>query len=173
VDPGLTVLRVRSMAEQVGLNFRVNRLLADLTAAYGLLALALASLGLYGVTAYGVSRPTPRDRCPVGPRGHAFRCRAGSAHCARACKPALGLAVGVPLAWLASGTLRALLYGVEVRNPAVLTLAALALGASTIAAAYFPARRASAVNPPRRSGQRRNRQATLLKHGDLKSPRRR
>lgn len=58
VDPDLAVVRVLSMSRQVGLNFGVNRLLARLAAAYGLLALAVAALGLYGVTAYEVVRRT-------------------------------------------------------------------------------------------------------------------
>jgi predicted permease len=145
-DPGVAVLRVRSLAQQVGLNFRVNRLLADLTAAYGLLALALASLGLYGVTAYGVSR----RRREIGVRlalGATPSSVVREVLVRAGLETGVGLVVGLPLAWLASGTLRALLYGVEVRNPAVLALAALALGTSTIMAAFFPARRASAVNP--------------------------
>src|SRR5262249_10679009 len=58
IDPDLTVIRVLPMATQVSLNFRLNRLMARLTAAYGLLALVVAALGLYGVTAYAVARRT-------------------------------------------------------------------------------------------------------------------
>ena len=58
IDPDLTVVRVLSMPTQVSLNFRLNRLMARLTAAYGLLALVVAAVGLYGVMAYTVARRT-------------------------------------------------------------------------------------------------------------------
>src|SRR5204862_1142882 len=58
IDPDMAVVRVLPMTVQVGLNFQVNRLMARLTGAYGLLALAVAALGLYGVTAYSVARRT-------------------------------------------------------------------------------------------------------------------
>ena len=58
VNPDLNILRVLPMTAQVSANFRIERLLAWLTSIYGALALALASLGLYGVTAFSTSQRT-------------------------------------------------------------------------------------------------------------------
>jgi hypothetical protein len=52
IDPNLTVLKVRSFGEQVSVNFNQERLLARLTGLFGLLALLVATVGLYGITAY-------------------------------------------------------------------------------------------------------------------------
>src|SRR6185295_14727725 len=58
VDPNLTILRVIPMDEQLARNFNQQRLVARLTSLYGLLALTLASVGLYGVATYSVARRT-------------------------------------------------------------------------------------------------------------------
>jgi predicted permease len=146
VDPNLTVVRLRAMADQVGVNFRLNRLMARLTTAYGLLAMALASLGLYGVTAYGVAR----RRREIGVR---LALGAKPARIVREIvrgaiiQAGVGLLIGVAFALLAANTMATLLYGVTARNPVVPTVAALVLLASAALAALVPARRAAAVNP--------------------------
>jgi ABC-type antimicrobial peptide transport system permease subunit len=148
VHPDLTVTRVTPMSEQIGGNFRTNRLLAALAATYGGLALALASLGLYGVTAYGVSRRLPEIgvRMALGAsRGHIV---------AQIVRGALlqtltGLAIGVPLALAAGGALTAQLFDVNARDPVVLAVAALALVVTAGLAALIPARRAASVDPTR------------------------
>ena len=65
VDANLNVMRIVTLPTQVSSNFRLERLMARLTSVYGLLALALASLGVHGVIAYAVSHH-PRDRRPSG-----------------------------------------------------------------------------------------------------------
>jgi predicted permease len=146
VDPNLPVVRVLSMADQVALNLRVNRLMARLTAAYGLLALALASLGLYGVTAHGVARRTREIgiRMALG----ADRSRVvGDVLRGAILQTGAGLVIGVPAALAASGTVATLLYGVEPHDPVIFGTAALALVVSATLAALLPARRAAAVDP--------------------------
>ena len=148
VTPDVTVVRVVPMADQVAGNFRLNKLLSGLTSAYGLLALALAFLGLYAVTSFTVARRTREigirmalgaDRSRVirdvvrGALGHTL----------------LGLVVGVPAALLSTGTIAALLYSVRPRDPLVISGAALILVLSAIVAAVVPARRAAAVDPTR------------------------
>ncbi|HXT70600.1 MAG TPA: ADOP family duplicated permease [Vicinamibacterales bacterium] len=155
VDPAIAVVRLVPLADQVSVNFRVNRLMATLTGAYGLLALALASLGLYGVTAYGVAKRTREigirmalgaDRTIVVRdvlRGALTQTGAGLL---------LGIPAAlfaVPPALAATGTTAGPLYGIDARDPTVLTVAALVLIGSAAAAAIIPARRAAAIDPTR------------------------
>jgi ABC-type antimicrobial peptide transport system permease subunit len=108
--------------------------------------MALASLGLYGVTAYGVAR----RRREIGVR---LALGAKPARIVREIvggaiiQAGVGLLIGVPFAMIAANTMATLLYGVTARNPVVLILAALVLLASAALAALVPARRAAAVNP--------------------------
>jgi macrolide transport system ATP-binding/permease protein len=146
IDPGMNVLRVRSMDQQISFSFRVNRLMSTLTAAYGLLALALASLGLYGVTAYGVSRRRREIGVRMALGAEPGRVVLGVIRSATL-QTAVGLAIGIPIALLSGNAVATLLYGVEPRDPVVLSSAALALLVSAVLAAVVPARRAAAVNP--------------------------
>jgi ABC-type antimicrobial peptide transport system permease subunit len=148
VDPALAVTRVMPMAVQIAGNFTMNRLMARLTSAYGLLALALASLGLYAVTAYSVSRRTREIgiRMALGAdRRRIIRDVVGSAmgH------TTIGLVVGVPVALLLAGAIGTQLYDIQPRNPVVLAGAAVMLILCAVAAAVGPARRASRVDPTR------------------------
>lgn len=146
VDPNLTLVRLMSMDTQVAGNFRMNRLLARLTSAYGLLALALATLGLYAVTAYNVSR----RRREIGVR---MALGADRAQVIRevvrgaVMQVVIGLAIGVPAALAASGAVAAQLYGVTSRDPWILTAAVVVLLASGVASAAIPARRAASLSP--------------------------
>jgi ABC-type antimicrobial peptide transport system permease subunit len=146
VDPDLNVIRVLPMALQVSANFRLERLMAQLTSIYGVLALALASLGLYGVTAYGVSLRTRE----IGVR---MALGAGRGRVIRTCirgpllQTGAGLVIGAIAALLMGRALRTQLYGVGGVDPAVLGVAILTLALSAIAATALPARRAASVNP--------------------------
>jgi ABC-type antimicrobial peptide transport system permease subunit len=144
--PDLTLIRMIPMREQVSGNFGLNRLLARLTSAYGVLALALATLGVYGVTAYGVAQ---RKR-EIGIR-MALGARPGrvTSDVLRGAlgQTILGLLIGVPAALGAVSVVSTFLYQVEARDPRVLITAMLVLVASAIAAGVAPARRASRINP--------------------------
>jgi predicted permease len=148
VDPDLTVIRVVTLASQVSENFSLDRLMARLTSFYGLLALALASLGLYGVTAHAVAR---RAR-EIGVR---MALGADAARIVRTmiagplAQTALGLAIGVPLALAAGRALGSQLYDVGAYDPVILGAAAAVLVASAGLAAALPARRAATVDPAR------------------------
>jgi ABC-type antimicrobial peptide transport system permease subunit len=142
------VVQVLPMASQVSENFRVNRLMARLTGAYALLALAVAAIGLYGVTAYAVARRTREIgvRMALGadrPRIVREVLRGALA------QTGLGLLIGVPATLVATHALAALLYGVDPREPTVFGLATLALVSSASLAAFVPARRAASVDPAR------------------------
>ncbi len=116
--------------------------------AAGLLALALASLGLYAVTAYNVARRTREIgiRMALGAdRARIIRdvVRSAMGH------TTIGLVVGVPVALLSAGAIGTQLYDIQPRDPVVLAGAAVVLLLSAVAAAVGPARRASRVDPTR------------------------
>jgi macrolide transport system ATP-binding/permease protein len=148
IDPDLTIIRVLPMATQVSLNFRLNRLMARLTAAYGLLALVVAALGLYGVTAYAVARRTREIGVRMALGADRSRVLADVLRGALA-QTGLGLLIGVPLALVATGALASLLFGVTARDPMVFAQASLVLLLSAAVAAVLPARRAASIDPAR------------------------
>ena len=148
IDPNLTVLDLVSMPEQVTRNFNQDRLIARLTELFGGLALILACVGLYGVTAYAVAQRTAEIgiRMALG----ADRARIlGLVLRGALVQLAVGLAIGIPAA-LAGGRLMAnQLYGVKSHDPAILAVAALVLTASALVAGLVPAQRASSIDPIR------------------------
>ena len=146
VDPNLTVIRVTRFDEQVAQNFNGERLVARLTTIYGLLALALACVGLYGVTAYTVNRRTSEIgiRMALG----APRASIMTMTLRLAMVPvALGLLLGLPLALAGGRAIASQLYGVKNYDSLVLGTAVLALLAASTMAAIIPARRAMRVEP--------------------------
>jgi predicted permease len=148
VDPDMAVVRVLPMSVQVGQNFQVNRLMARLTEAYGLLALAVAALGLYGVTAYGVAQRTREIGVRMALGADRGRVLAEVVFGALS-QTAIGLLIGLPAAAVASASLASLLYGVQPRDPVVFAEAALVLATSGALAALLPARRAASIDPAR------------------------
>lgn len=148
IDPSLDVLDVISLREQVTRNFNQNRLIAWLTELFGVLALMLASVGLYGVTAYSVARRTSEIgiRIALGAnRGNvlALVLRGGLLQLA------LGLGIGIPVALAGGRLLASQLYGVKSHDPAILALAAVILAACALFAGFVPARRAASIDPMR------------------------
>jgi predicted permease len=146
VDSHLIVLSMVSFGEQVARNFNQERLIARLTELFGALALILACVGLYGVTAYGVARRTHEIgiRMALGADRRnvlALVLRAAMAQLGS------GLAIGIPAALAGGHLLAHQLYGVKSYDLAVLGAAALVLAACAIFAASVPARRAMRVDP--------------------------
>ena len=112
IDPNLTVLDMMSFAEQVARNFNQDRLIARLTEFFGLLALALACVGLYGLTAYSVARRTKE----IGIRmtlGANRRNIAGLVLRGAFKQVILGLAIGIPVALVGGRLLSSELFGVK------------------------------------------------------------
>ena len=127
-------------------NFNQDRLIAWLTELFGLLALILACVGLYGVTAYSVARRTSEIgiRMALGAnRASVLRLVLQGA----LIQLALGLVVGIPVAFAGGRLLSSQLYGVKTHDPMVLGLAAAVLAASALAAGFVPARRAASIEP--------------------------
>ncbi len=146
VDPNLTLVRIRPMAQQVADRLDQERTVAQLTGLFGLLALILAGVGLYGVTAYGVERRTSE----IGVRIAMGANRTGVV--ALVLKGAflqivIGLLIGVPASIGCARLIASKLYQVKGWDPVVLSGAVLAMGLCALAASLVPARRAAAVNP--------------------------
>src|SRR5438876_1007410 len=146
VDPNLPVLNMMSFQEQVARNFNQERLIARLTELFGALALVLACVGLYGVTAYGVARRTNEIgiRMALGADGGNVR---GLVLRGALAQLGVGLAIGIPGAVPGGHVLAHQLYGVKSYDPMILGAAALILAACAIVAASVPARRATRVDP--------------------------
>jgi predicted permease len=145
VDPRLT-LTFRPLADQVTASVTQERLLARLAALFGGLALLLAGLGLYGVTAYLVAR----RRTEIGIRMALGATPIGVARLVLSrvvTLVAAGVAIGGVASLWASTFVAALLYGLEPRDPATLAAAALVLGGVALVAGFLPAHRASRVDP--------------------------
>jgi predicted permease len=146
VNPNLTPQYFRTFSDQLATNFNRDELLARLTSLFGLVALILASIGIYGVTSYSVERRTGEIgvRMALGAdRRSILRdvLKRALAHCG------IGLAIGVPLAYAAGRLMAQHLYGVGAFDAqvSIVTLAVLSLAAAV--AALVPARRAASIEP--------------------------
>ena len=145
-DPNLAVISVRTLQEQVERTFDQQRAVASLAGLFGMIALVLAAIGLYGVTAYSVARRTSEIgvRMALGAdRGRVMSLVLGGAFR----RVALGLLLGLPLAVGAGYLLSAQLYGVSFWDPLALGVASAALGVAAFVASVVPAARAAALAP--------------------------
>ena len=146
INPDLTMVSFRSLDYQVADNFNGERLISRLTGLFGILALVLASVGLYGITAYSVARRTSEIgvRMALGAnRSHVVLMVMQRA----LVLVAIGLAIGIPVALIGGRFARTQLYGVSAYDPLTLSVAALILGASAALAGFIPARRAASIEP--------------------------
>jgi predicted permease len=146
IDPNLTVMDLRSMDAQVAGNFTQERLIAQLTSLFGVLALILASVGLYGVMSYFVARRTSE----IGIRMALGATRPSVV--VMVLRGALwqvlvGLALGIPAALFAGHLMASQLYGVGSYDPLSLAGAILVLGLCATVAGFLPARRAASIEP--------------------------
>ena len=145
-DPNLTVINVRTLEEQVARSFDQQRAVASLAGLFGLVALILAAVGLYGVTAYTVAR----RRNEIGVRmalGADRRAVVGLVLGGAFTRIGIGLVLGVPLAVGAGYLLSAQLYGVSFWDPVALSVAAAALALAGFVASVVPASRAAGLPP--------------------------
>jgi predicted permease len=146
LDPDVPIAEVQSMEQVVSRAVWQPRFSTTLLGGFAALALALAAIGIYGVISYGVGQRQREIgiRMALGARpGDVQRNVLGES----AKLAALGSAIGIAGALLLTRYLQTLLYQVSATDPAVITLAACALGAVALAAAWLPARRATMVDP--------------------------
>jgi ABC-type antimicrobial peptide transport system permease subunit len=145
---GKLSLTFRPFSEQVGASVMRERILALLSAFFGGLALLLAGIGLYGVTAYGVSRRQTElgVRMALGAeaRGIVWMVLGQTLRLA-----VLGLLIGAAASLWASRFVSPLLFGLKPRDFPTLLAAAAALAGISLLAAGLPARRASRIDPAR------------------------
>jgi predicted permease len=146
VDPNLTIIKIQPMQQQVDATLDQQRAVAQMTGLFGILALVLAAVGLYGVTAYTVERRTSEigvrmalgaDRSSVVRlvlRG-AFR------------QVLIGLIIGIPISIACGRLMAAQLYQVKSWDPLVLAGSIAALGFCALVASVIPAQRAASINP--------------------------
>jgi predicted permease len=145
-DPSLPIAGIVPLSQAMHVSVRQERLLARLASGFGVLALLLASLGLYGVMTYAISRRTGEFglRVALGAqRGDVIRLVFRDALTV----VASGVAVGVPLALASTRLLRSQLHGMDAADPASMALALGVLAASAIVAALIPSLRAARVEP--------------------------
>jgi ABC-type antimicrobial peptide transport system permease subunit len=146
VDPNFAITNIQTMQQQVAVNFDQQRLLARLSGLFGVLALLLASIGLYGVTAYNVARRTSEIgiRMAIGAnRSHIALLVLRTAFA----QIILGLALGLPIAIVIGRLLGSRLYQVGTLDPLSLGIPAAALLLCALVASALPARRAASVEP--------------------------
>ena len=146
LNPNLTVIDFETFSEQVEQQFNQQLLVARLTSLFGILALILASVGLYGVTAYSVARRTGEIgvRMALGAdRTNILRLVLSGAFV----QVALGLAFGIVLTILLGRAISTQLFGVKPYDPLILLITMLVLGLAAFFAAVIPARRAAGIEP--------------------------
>jgi predicted permease len=148
IDPNLAVISMRSLDAQLSGNFSQERMIARLTILFGLLALVLTSVGLYGITAYQASQRTREIglRMAFG----ADRTRVvGMVMRGAFVQFIFGLMVGIPIALMGARMMENQLYLVKSYDPWSLSVAILALAGAVAVAGFVPARRAASVDPMR------------------------
>jgi hypothetical protein len=145
-EPDLPYVRVRTLTDAIAPQWRSWKLGATMLSVFGLLALVIASLGLYGVTAYGVAQRTQEIgvRIALG-AGRRSVVAVAVAQAVRA--TAIGGLVGIALAFALGRAVASLLFGVKPADPAAVLGGVAVLLAVAALAAYLPARRAAAIDP--------------------------
>jgi ABC-type antimicrobial peptide transport system permease subunit len=148
IDPKLIVSNLSTMTEQIDESLLAERTIALLAATFGVLATALAGIGLYGILAYSTAQRTREIgiRMALGAR----RATVVSLILREVMILAGGaIAVTIPLALLATRAVRSQLFGVSVADPIVYIAGVLVIGLVAVLAGFIPSRRAATVDPAR------------------------
>ncbi|HEV2134036.1 MAG TPA: ABC transporter permease [Terracidiphilus sp.] len=146
INPNLTIVKFQTFQQQIDDRFIGERLIARLTSLFGLLALLLAAIGLYGVTAYTVVRRTPEIgiRMALG----AARSRViGTVMRGAMLQAVVGLVIGIPVAVFCVRYVKSQLYEITSVNVPVMVIAVGVLVLAAAIAGIIPARRAASIDP--------------------------
>ena len=146
INPNLTIVKFQTFQQQIDARFTEERLVARLTSLFGALALLLAALGLYGVTAYTVVRRTPEIgiRMALGAERNRVIAMVMRGTMLQAL---LGLLIGAPVAMFCVRYVKSQLYEISSVNFSVMVAASATLAVSAAIAGIIPARRAASINP--------------------------
>jgi macrolide transport system ATP-binding/permease protein len=146
INPNLAIVKFQTFDQQIADRFNHDRLIARLTSLFATLALLLATIGLYGVTAYSVARRTSEIgiRMALGARrsGVITMVLRGAMS-----QTVIGLAIGIPAAFACARFVQSQLFDIKGVNIAVLLIAVLALALASLLAGMIPARAAAATEP--------------------------
>ncbi|MFZ0688363.1 MAG: ABC transporter permease [Acidobacteriaceae bacterium] len=146
INPNLAIVKFQTFDEQIADRFTEDRMIARLTSLFGALALLLATIGLYGVTAYTVARQTTEIGIRMALGAERLRVVATIMRGAMI-QTLLGLAIGIPAAYLCVRFIEAQLYETKGVSPIVLTISILSLVLAATLAGLIPARRAASIDP--------------------------
>jgi ABC-type lipoprotein release transport system permease subunit len=145
-DPDLPLVNVRTQDQQIAAETQQERIFVAMTSSFGMLALALASVGIYGVMAYSVANRTNEIgiRLALGARPRQVL---GMILREASWMSLAGISVGLVAALLLARLVKSMLYGLEPADPVSLAGGAALLIAVGLAASWLPARRAASVEP--------------------------
>lgn len=146
INPNLAVVQFQTFDAQIADRFSDDRMLARLIALFGALALLVASVGLYGVSAYSVARRTAEIGIRMALGAERAKVTAMILRAALI-QTALGLAIGLPIALLCARFVQAQLYEVKGVDVTVLVGSVLTLALAASLAGLIPARRAASIDP--------------------------
>ena len=146
INPNLTIVKFQTFQQQIYARFTEERLVARLTSIFGALALLLAALGLYGVTAYTVGRLTSEIgiRVALGAKRSSVIIMVLRGTMLQAL---FGLLIGAPVSMLCVRYVKSQLYEIGTVNSGVMLAAIAMLAVSAAIAGIIPARRAASINP--------------------------
>lgn len=148
INPNLAIVKFETLNGQIADQFGDDRTIARLTLFFGALALLLAMTGLYGVTAYSVSRRTGEIGIRIALGAERMRV-VGMVIRSAIAQIAVGLAIGIPCAFLGVRFVKSILFEVSGIDPAVMLAAIFPLILAALVAALIPARRAASIDPVR------------------------
>jgi macrolide transport system ATP-binding/permease protein len=146
INPNLAIVKFQTFQEQIGDRFTEERMIARLTQLFGALALLLATIGLYGVTAYSVARQTSEIGIRMALGARRLRVVAMVLRGALI-QIVLGLAIGIPAAYVCARYVESQLYDVKGVNPEILVVAITTLVVAAAVAGLIPAQRAASIDP--------------------------
>ncbi|MGH9160789.1 MAG: FtsX-like permease family protein [Vicinamibacteraceae bacterium] len=146
MDEQIVLSNVVPFREIVDRTLVIERLVAEVSTAFGLLALLIAAIGLYGVLSYNIAR----RRREIGLR-IALGAQPGTIERMFLKESltwvALGVTIGVPLALVVTRFVSSMLFGLSARDPVSIGAALMTLMLTTVASAYLPARSAARTDP--------------------------